>query len=266
MRPEPLRGRKPSNTNRPVGRPLSHERGDRRRRPGHDLDRQPASAAAAAHQPLAGVGDARHPGVGDHGDPLAPAAAASSTSPTRRGLGVVVDAAASGPRRAMPGELEQPAGAPGVLAADARRPRPAPRRPGATGRRGCRSAWPTRTSAHGRRLRRLTSSWSPAAGPSARTRRPRPRAPRGPRSTGRPIRHGRMRHDPQHDAGRRRGRRRRSGSACRGCAPTGPAASSSAPSMPSRPSSPPAPAARRRRRPPGTPAPRRRAPARACAA
>ncbi len=115
VRPEPLRGRNPSKTKRPVGSPLATSAVTAADGPGHDLD-DVAGVDGGPHQPLAGIGDARHAGVGDHGDPLAPRQPVEHAGDRARPrCGRSPRRAA---RRATPACCEQPSGAPGVLAAD----------------------------------------------------------------------------------------------------------------------------------------------------
>ena len=66
----PRRGRKPSNTNRSVGKPDSTSAVSTALGPGTTSTGSPA-VDARAHQPLAGIGDARHAGVGHVRDELA---------------------------------------------------------------------------------------------------------------------------------------------------------------------------------------------------
>ncbi len=69
-RSRPRRGRKPSNTNRSVGKPESTSAVSTALGPGTTSTASPASRHAR-HEPLAGIGDAGHPRVGHVGDALA---------------------------------------------------------------------------------------------------------------------------------------------------------------------------------------------------
>ena len=236
-RPEPLRGRKPSNTKRPAGSPLTTRAASAAEGPGTTSTGCPA-ATAAAHQALARVGDAGHAGVGHDRDPLAPGQAGEH--PRRsRGLGVVVD------------DHEGPALDPGVLRAAGRcggcprsrrrRPSRGPRRPGARGRRGCRWACPPARARRAVRSARsspldleLVARAQVPAGERARLgldHGTAPAAPAGDTRWRRSARSGGR-------AGRRRRTPRRWGSACPRVCTERAGRSSSAPSMPSRPSRP----------------------------
>ena len=66
-RSAPARGRKPSNTKRVVSKPADHQRHHQRRRSRHGRHVEPG-VERGAHQPLAGVADARRAGVGHQRD------------------------------------------------------------------------------------------------------------------------------------------------------------------------------------------------------
>ena len=231
VRPEPLRGRNPSKTNRPAGRPLTTRAVTAADGPGTTSTACPASTAART---------SRSPGSEMPGMPASvttatrsPAASRSSTPPMARCLGVVVD---HDERASVhPGVLQQPPGAPGVLAADG--VGVAERLDGA--RRQVAQVADRRADEHerhrvspaaraGRRRARSQRANEPASASSTAWARStgrvsRWRARRAIRSTTR------SRVAPRHVERR---------TACRACAPTGPARRSRAPSMPSRPSSP----------------------------
>ena len=114
VRPEPLRGRNPSNTKRPAGSPLVTSAANAADGPGTTSTGWPA-ATAAAHQPLAGVGDAGHAGVGHDRHPLAPAQAGQDPGTSRASVWSFTTTRRG---RSTPGVLEEPSGAAGVLAAD----------------------------------------------------------------------------------------------------------------------------------------------------
>ena len=119
------------------GQPADDQRSDqgsRARHGGHFV----AGVEHGPHEQLARIADPGRPGIGHDGDVTAVAEHGQDLVDAAP-LGVLV--AHGEPLGRHPGGLQQPAGAPGVLAADQRRRRPAPRSAAATGRRGCRSAW-----------------------------------------------------------------------------------------------------------------------------
>ena len=139
-RPDPRRGRNPSNTYRPVGSPDATSAATAADGPGTTSTSKPA--ADGPHQPLAGVGDAGRAGVGHDDDALAARAAARA----RRRSATPRCGRRPAPAARRAGARCRPATAGGRCAACPRSrcspPSPAPPRRAATDRRGCRWASP----------------------------------------------------------------------------------------------------------------------------
>ena len=195
VRPLPCRGRKPSNTNRPVGQAAGHQRGDRGRRPGHDLDARGRRRA----RPAPGARPGRRCRACRRRSPPRPArprARRSSTLADAARLGVVVDDDERPARDA--GVLEQAARCGGCPRSRSRR-----RRGSASTARGERSprlpiGVPDRARAviGRRRCSSRSSSWSPAARPQ------RANAPASASSTAWACEHGPARRRRRGSAGR----------------------------------------------------------------
>ena len=155
VRPLPFRGRKPSNTKRPVGRPLVTNAAIAADGPGTTSTEKPCAVTARTR---------RSPGSEMPGVPasvttatLSPARSRARTSPMRLGLGVIVD----DQERRLPrdtGPLEQLAGLAAVLAADRVRRDAALRPRAATDRPCCRSASRRERDAATQLAHALTSS------------------------------------------------------------------------------------------------------------
>ena len=107
-----------------------------------------------------------------------PRSSRASTSPTAPDLGVVVDREQLGRRRRRRGRAAGRCG--GCPRRRRRRPGPARRRPGARGRRGCRSAWPPAPARPPLTACRGSRAGRRRGGSTGRTSRPRPRSPSGP--------------------------------------------------------------------------------------
>ena len=185
MRPEPLRGRNPSKTKRPVGQPAHDERGDRRRRARAPPRRRcrPRWPPATSRSP--GSESAGHPGVAHERPPAHPGRGAPSTSATAAASVWSFTTSSAGPRCPGGPAAGRCAGCPrrrprrprpsSSIARGARSPRlPIGRAARAPGRRSTRSV--IRTSRSVARPTATSVAERPASASStARARQHRPR-------------------------------------------------------------------------------------------